>query len=414
MSLVAVTLVIALYAIRRNSPTPSFPLSKFNSQIASQAVLTLLCYDRQGTTISQGSGFLVRSDGVAVTNWHVAQNAFSILAITGTNRTYRVQGFVNVDSSDDLVLMQLTGGDGGSFPVLRTGDLRRVSAGQRVFTVSAPEGLAQSVSDGILSAIRGVQGRPFLQITAPVSPGSSGGPVFNETGEVIGIIDWKLSSGQNLNFAIPIDSALRLLNEPPAVADHESTPPSDRNRAAGLATTQLFDQGLRAYKKKQFVVAGRAFSQVFAANPNAGGAAYNAGLAYIAAGEYTAAVDYFKRYLSIARDGDQGIPTAKKWIEAFSAPTIEARARAAAPAVSSSPSGADSAGNVPRPSSNINPIDRLVVMERNAVVFHRENCPLVAHQTVTRFRRSQLGAWATPCTTCRPDDPDARRHVPQD
>ena len=116
MSLAAVTLVIALYAIRRNSPTQSFPLSKFNSQIASQAVLTLLCYDRQGTTISQGSGFLVRSDGVAVTNWHVAQNAFSILAVTGNNRTYRVQGFVNVDSSDDLVLMQLTGGDGGRFP----------------------------------------------------------------------------------------------------------------------------------------------------------------------------------------------------------------------------------------------------------------------------------------------------------
>jgi S1-C subfamily serine protease/Zn-dependent protease/transcriptional regulator with XRE-family HTH domain len=413
LTLVIATLLVALYAIGRTSTTKLFTTSQFNSRIASEAVLTLLCFDRQGTTISQGSGFLVRSDGVAVTNWHVAQNAFSILAITGTNRTYRVQGFVNVDSPADLVLMQLTGGDGGPFPVLRAGDLRRASVGQRVFTVSAPQGLAQSVSDGILSAIRGLQGRAFLQITAPVSPGSSGGPVFNESGEVIGVIDWRLSSGQNLNFAIPIDSVLGLLHDLPTIAEYESTARSDPQRAA-TTTTPLFDQGVRAYKKKQFAAAGKLFSEVFASNPRARASAYDAGLAYIAAGDHAAAIDYFNRYVSIAQDGDQGIAMAKKWIAAYSTAAIGTPATVAPPAVSGSAPSAQSVGNDPRPSPGMTSTDRVVVMVRNSAVFHRENCPLVAHQTVTRFRRSQLGGWATPCTTCRPDDLDARRLVPQE
>jgi S1-C subfamily serine protease len=137
-----------------------------------------------------------------------------VTATNGVGDSFTVSRLLNVDEANDLVTMQLEGeGKAIRFVPLQPADSRKVTVGLRVLTISTPRGLSQTVADGLLSAIRSEDGLQLLQITAPISPGSSGGPVLNTDGEIVGVIRGQITSGQQLNFAIPIDIAVRLLNE---------------------------------------------------------------------------------------------------------------------------------------------------------------------------------------------------------
>lgn len=373
------SVVLAVTVLSRRPPTTAHsgaeaPASlHFNLATASPSVLTLLCYDKDGQLTAQGSGFVVRRSGIAVTNWHVAEHAATMTATNGSGRVFTVNGYLNVDAGADLVLLQLANTDGSAvtdLAELHFADSRAVAAGQKVFTLSTPQGLAQTLSDGLLSAIRSVKEQQYLQISAPVSHGSSGGPVFNESGEVIGVIRGLLAGGENLNFAIPIDSVVRLLNAPAAVAD----------QGAPGVTASTFERGLAAFNEKDYAVAASLFAQEVKANPQASEAAYNAGLAYLNGGDFGTATDYFQRFLALAEPDDDGIPVAKKWIAAYAASLI------------------------PEPTAPHAAADDEIVMGRNSSVYHRANCPLLRGFNVTTFKRSQIGSWASPCTTCRPDE----------
>jgi hypothetical protein len=130
----------------------------------------------------------------------------------------------------DLAIVQLgrktSGGieEAKGLPFLRLAT-DKAQIGDRIATVGSPEGLSNSVADGLVSAIRDEDGSQFLQISAPISPGSSGGPVFNFKGEVVGISSFQLKEGQNLNFAIPVDEISKL-----------------RGQTAHLSLEQLFLQ----------------------------------------------------------------------------------------------------------------------------------------------------------------------------
>jgi serine protease Do len=119
-----------------------------------------------------------------------------------------VSGILAVDSSWDLALLETSG---QNVPFLRLGDSDRVRPGEPVVVISSPLGLEGTVSTGHLSAVR----RGILQATAPVSPGSSGGPLLNQAGEVIGIVTMTLIRGQNLNFAVPATRLKELLRQAP-------------------------------------------------------------------------------------------------------------------------------------------------------------------------------------------------------
>jgi tetratricopeptide (TPR) repeat protein len=224
-----------------------------------------------------------------------------------------------VDASADLVLLQLANEDGSAFtgsPALTIGDSRTVVAGQKVYTVSAPKGLSQSVSDGLLSAVRSLDGQQYLQITAPVSPGSSGGPVFNAAGEVIGVIKGLIASGENLNFAIPIDAAVRLLNAPMEALERST---ELNGTATSKPSQEMFERALAAFNEKQYVLAAQLFERVLTANPTDSAAAYNAGLSYLGSNELAKATGFFARFVELAPADDDGLPFAKKWIAAYAA-----------------------------------------------------------------------------------------------
>jgi len=189
-----------------NSTEPS-TLSPIVKQMP--AVATLYVYNGRGKLIGQGSGFLITSDGVGVTNFHVIEDAYSAEVKLGDGRLYHLLSVHAYEADRDIAIFQL--GRKTSVGVQKAKDLPYLSLateeagiGDRVATVGSPEGLSNSVSDGLVSAIRGEAEKHLLQITAPISPGSSGGPVFNLKGEVVAITSFQFTEGQNLNFAIPI------------------------------------------------------------------------------------------------------------------------------------------------------------------------------------------------------------------
>lgn len=174
------------------------------------AVATLYVYNIKGKVIGQGSGFLVSSNGVGVTNFHVIRDAYSADAKLGDGRLYNVLAIQGYDPDRDVAIFRL--GRKTSAGVEEPQDLPflsvatdEVQVGDRIATIGSPEGLASSVSDGLVSAIRTDGGQRFFQISAPISAGSSGGPVLNLKGEVVAISAFQFIEGQNLNFAIPAD-----------------------------------------------------------------------------------------------------------------------------------------------------------------------------------------------------------------
>ena len=201
------------------SPYPQsslVPKQKTPQQVAEDALaatVLVVMEDANGQTLSTGSGFFVAHNLIA-TNLHVVKGALSgYVKRVGMDTTYRIEGIVAMDSSQDLVLIRSSDVVGAS--VLPLGSSAKVQIGESVYVAGNPmRFLEGTFSDGIVSGVREFRvGRERIQITAPISEGSSGGPVLNGRGEVIGVAVSTITAGQNLNFAIPSNYLIELLNK---------------------------------------------------------------------------------------------------------------------------------------------------------------------------------------------------------
>ena len=156
--------------------------------------------DLDGRPLSLGSGFVLKP-GYIVSNFHVVEGAGSGLAKRVDEKTtYRVIGIVAKDESRDLVILAVEGIriDGVTLSKRSSLDI-----GETVFAIGNPRGLEGTFSQGIVSSIRELENATLLQITAPISPGSSGGPIADEHADVVGVAVATFTGGQNLNFAVP-------------------------------------------------------------------------------------------------------------------------------------------------------------------------------------------------------------------
>jgi S1-C subfamily serine protease len=174
------------------------------SREANGSVVSIIMSDKEGHPVAQGSGFLISEDGWIVTNYHVIKIGNSAIAKLPDGAFFAVDGVVASDKGRDVAIIKAHGND---FRTLTLGDSARLQVGEEVVAIGNPLSLESTVSNGIISAIRTVEerGGEFLQITAPISSGSSGGPLFKMAGEVVGITSAGIKGGENLNFAIPID-----------------------------------------------------------------------------------------------------------------------------------------------------------------------------------------------------------------
>ena len=172
------------------------------------SVVLLVMEDDRGQPVALGSGFFVKENVIA-SNFHVVEKATRGYAKLVSQKTrYAIQGVVGLDSKHDLVLLAV---EGASAPSLKLGDGSKVAVGDTIFAVGNPQGLEGTFSQGIISGIRQLETDSLLQITAPISPGSSGGPVLDSEGRVIGVAVATFRTGQNLNFAIPVKHVGELL-----------------------------------------------------------------------------------------------------------------------------------------------------------------------------------------------------------
>jgi S1-C subfamily serine protease len=164
------------------------------------STVLLVMEDANGQPLSLGSGFFVR-DGEIASNLHVIEGAARGYAkLVGEKTKYDIEGITAVDPERDLVLLKISA---RRSQALSIGNSEVVQVGESVYAVGNPQGLEGTFSQGIVSSIREVGSDKLLQITAPISPGSSGGPVLSAKGEVIGVSVATFRGGQNLNFAIP-------------------------------------------------------------------------------------------------------------------------------------------------------------------------------------------------------------------
>ena len=206
---VLIGLAAALTAAQSVPPRKDIPAI---AKAANGAVVSIIMSDKDGHPIAQGSGFVVSKDGRIVTNYHVIKNGSSAIVKLPDGAFFVVEGLLAFDKDRDVAIIKA---HGANFRTVTLGDSGRVQVGDEVVAIGNPLSLESTVSNGIVSAIRTIvdEGGKFLQITAPISPGSSGGPLFNTAGEVVGITTLYLKGGENLNFAIPVDDAKRLLVE---------------------------------------------------------------------------------------------------------------------------------------------------------------------------------------------------------
>lgn len=174
------------------------------------STVLLVMEDANGQPLSLGSGFLVRGGEIA-SNLHVVEGAARGYAkLVGQNTKYDLEGVTAVDPQRDLVLLKISPGRTLALPL---GNSDAVQVGESVYAVGNPQGLEGTFSQGIVSSIRDVGSDRLLQIMAPISPGSSGGPVLNAKGEVVGVSVATFRGGQNLNFAIPSNYLKTLLSK---------------------------------------------------------------------------------------------------------------------------------------------------------------------------------------------------------
>lgn len=182
-----------------SSPDPSFTFRDIARQCSPSVVFVVLKYPG-GRQVSEASGF-VAERGIIATNFHVIDGTVSgQVNVVGHEQKFAIRGIVAADPKRDLALLAVPDLDAPPLELGRDGD---VAVGDKVFVIGNPNGLEGTFSDGLVSGKREFKDFTLLQITAPISPGSSGGPVLDARGRAVGIAKGSWEQGQNLNFAIP-------------------------------------------------------------------------------------------------------------------------------------------------------------------------------------------------------------------
>jgi S1-C subfamily serine protease len=218
-ALAAAVLLVPAHAIGQGSAAAKRYTVPELVKAMSPAVVFIGNTGRNGQVESIGSGFIVDAGGLIVTNFHVIEGAQALQIKTKDGEIYDRVEVVDHDERRDLAVLKVR-----PFKPLPTVQLASADpeVGEDAVAIGNPKGLEHTVTAGMVSAFRQAEGYRLMQISVPISPGSSGGPVFNMAGRVIGVATSQVKEAQNLNFAVPIDYARPLIeskNTPLTVAE---------------------------------------------------------------------------------------------------------------------------------------------------------------------------------------------------
>ena len=251
-------------------------------------------FDARGEKLSRGSGFFIGPDRV-VTNRHVIENAYKAEIHSFTGAIYPVKGVIAVDAEGDIALLRVEAPPGQVRPLAL--DRTSPQEGESVVVIGNPLGLEGSVSNGIVSAVRDIPtfGR-IIQITAPISPGSSGSPVVNMLGQVIGVATLQITGGQSVNFAIPSER-ISQLQAGPMLSLSDLVATSGRNKRA--RAVQFFRDGLSFLSKDDCEKALPYFEKAVESDSNYAEAWAQTGFCREKLGRHSEAIEASRRAVSL-------------------------------------------------------------------------------------------------------------------
>jgi tetratricopeptide (TPR) repeat protein len=269
------------------------PLPDLVRRIKPSAV-AIETYDVRGEKLSRGSGFFVDVDRV-VTNRHVIDNAYRAEVHSYNGSVYPVKGVIAVDAEGDIALLKVDAPPNQVRPLLL--DKTSPQEGESVVVIGNPFGLEGSVTNGIVSAVRDIPtfGR-IIQITAPISPGSSGSPVVNMQGQVIGVATLQITGGQSINFAIPSER-ISQLQSGALLSLADLVAASGRNKRA--KAVQAFRDGLSFLSKDDCEKALPYFEKAVESDGNYAEAWAQTGFCREKLGRHSEAIEASKKAVSL-------------------------------------------------------------------------------------------------------------------
>ena len=286
-----VLLSVLLFYILSSAPAQTVP------QIAEKALaatVSLEMQDKNGKPLGRGSGFFVRRNLIA-TNYHVIEGAAQGTAkLVGKDTIYAIEGITATDKTNDLVLLKVTMPSVNPLPL---GDSDTVRIGETVYVAGNPMGFEGTVSDGIISGRRDRYTKERLQMTAPISPGSSGGPVLNGKGEVIGVsvATYRRLEAQNLNFAIPSNHLKILFTQSGTVK-----PFSQQSQSISAETYFIRGNEKKGFGDYKGAIAD--YTQAIRLKPDDADAYLNRGIAKAELGQHFAAIADYDMAIRIKPD----------------------------------------------------------------------------------------------------------------
>ncbi|HYJ45383.1 MAG TPA: tetratricopeptide repeat-containing serine protease family protein, partial [Pyrinomonadaceae bacterium] len=262
------------------------------------AVVAVITYDAKNEVQMTGSGFFVRS-GQVLTNMHVIEGAHhvEIRTLDGKGKTYAVEGLLNADDEGDLALLSVP------VPADRVRGLEIAGAlpeeGEDVFVIGNPLRLEGSVSNGIVSAVREVPNLgEIIQITAPISHGNSGSPLFNMKGQVLGIVTMKVTNGQNINLALGASRLAKLKPEKLMTFD-ELAARSKTGAQAEVLAEWWYRNGLNSLWLGNYDSALGYFENAVNKNPNRAEAWIQVGYCKVKQGKNAEAIRAFQKAIQL-------------------------------------------------------------------------------------------------------------------
>jgi tetratricopeptide (TPR) repeat protein len=285
------------------SPSPRL-LSNLKDLVGSvqHAVVTVINYNVDGEISSIGSGFFISPTGVLLTNLHVLEGAYHAEIKTHDGSRYPVATVLAKSQVVDLIKVRVDIPANRTTPAVLSRETPAIA--DRIFVVGSPMGLDQTVSEGIISAVREIPGGGnVLQLTAPISRGSSGGPVLNRKGEVVGVVTFQAAKGQNLNFAISINALDMLSAEAPELSIAEWT---IKNSSHGPAlAAALCSKGSELTIQGEYKEALTYFKKAADTNPEDPDTWYGLGSCYMGIDQPENAIAAFRR--PIEQDPDNAV-----------------------------------------------------------------------------------------------------------
>jgi tetratricopeptide (TPR) repeat protein len=319
--------LLALSTLAASGQTSTTTPSKFANQTprtlsaqeifkgVSPSVMVVESLDGEGSAVAFGSGVVI-APGRVITNRHLIEDGASFRLEHGGAKW--PAKLVSVAPDHDLAELSVAG---LVAPAVVVRDSSSLAVGERVYAIGAPEGLELTISEGLISGLRDFDNARVIQTSAAISPGSSGGGLFDSEGRLVGITTFYLEEGQSLNFALPAEWTLALDRQP-----ENPSPPTNQDSAEFQALVWC-EIGYQAALANEFRAAARAFHKAVEMKPDLAAAWAGMGVVYVSLGQFGKAVSAGREAVRLAPqdarawlalgDGYGGLGDYEKQLKAF-------------------------------------------------------------------------------------------------